>query len=118
MGEPVQPRLVDLPAEARAEARARRQRQQQAALFGAWATSTARSGASLSSAASRSAWVSQSSRGSPTCRASLLAPEPSKASAISGPTTSPSAWVPNTIPTSLPRSFRFAYSLTMTALTG
>ena len=49
---------------------------------------------------------------------SLLTPEPSRASAISGPTISPRACVPNTIPTSLPRSFRFAYSLTMTALTG
>jgi hypothetical protein len=47
---------------------------------------------------------------------SMLAPEPSRASAISGPTISPSAWVPNTMPTSLPRSLRFAYSLTMTAL--
>jgi hypothetical protein len=49
---------------------------------------------------------------------SLLAPAPSSASAISGPMMSPSAWVPNTIPTSLPRSLRLAYSLTMTALTG
>ena len=49
---------------------------------------------------------------------SSLAPEPSRASAISGPTISPSAWVPNTIPTSLPRSLRLAYSLTITALTG
>jgi hypothetical protein len=48
----------------------------------------------------------------------LLAPGPSRASAVSGPTISPSACVPNIIRTSLPRSFRFAYSLTMTALTG
>ncbi len=37
---------------------------------------------------------------------------------MSGPTMSPSAWVPNTIPTSLPRSLRLAYSLIITALTG
>src|SRR6202161_2373234 len=49
---------------------------------------------------------------------SLLAPARSRVSAISGPTMSPSAWVPNTIPTSLPRSLRLAYSLTITALTG
>ena len=49
---------------------------------------------------------------------SSLTPEPSRASAISGPMMRPRAWVPNTIPTSLPRSLRLAYSLTITALTG
>ena len=49
---------------------------------------------------------------------SSLNPAPSRAKAISGPTISPRAWVPNTMPTSLPRSLRLAYSLTITALTG
>ena len=37
---------------------------------------------------------------------------------MSGPTMRPRAWVENTIPTSLPRSLRLAYSLISTALTG
>ena len=46
-----------------------------------------------------------------------LTPPPSSASAIRA-TISPRAWVENTIPTSLPRSRRLAYSLISTALTG
>ena len=48
----------------------------------------------------------------------MAAPPPSRASAISGPTIRPSAWVENTIPTSLPAVLRLAYSLISTALTG
>jgi len=49
---------------------------------------------------------------------SVLVPAPSSASATSGPTIRPRAWVENTSPTSLPRFFWFAYSVIRTALTG
>ena len=46
------------------------------------------------------------------------APPPSRASAITGPTMSPTAWAEKTSPTIRPRLLRPAYSLISTALTG